>query len=145
MDIKEIKELIALLSESDLTALEVEEGERKIRLERNTRGHMTGIPVDLPAANEFPLPAAKAPEGIDFNEARDITSPMVGVFYSAPEPDAKPFVTIGSRVKKGDVLCIIETMKLMNEIKAEEEGEIVDLCVSDGAIVEFGQTIFKIF
>ncbi len=71
-----------------------------------------------------------------------VKSPMVGVFYAKPAPDEKPFVTVGSRVEKGDVLCIIEAMKLMNEITADLEGEITEVCVSDGDIVEFGQPLF---
>ncbi len=70
---------------------------------------------------------------------------MVGVFYAAPAPGAQPYVSIGSKVKAGDVLCLIEAMKLMNEITAEKDGEIVDICAQDGQIVEFGQTVFKIF
>lgn len=71
-------------------------------------------------------------------------SPMVGVFYSAPSPQSKPFVEVGSRVKKGDVLCIVEAMKLMNEITAELDGEIVEVCAASGDVVEYGQTLFRI-
>lgn len=93
-----------------------------------------------------PAPAASVPDGgVDFNALSEFKSPMVGVFYAAPGPDQAPFVEVGKRVKKGDVLCIIEAMKLMNEITAEQDGEIVDICVSDGDVVEYGQTLFKIF
>ena len=70
---------------------------------------------------------------------------MVGIFYAAPSPDAEPFVKVGSKVKKGDTLCIIEAMKLMNDVVAEEDGEIVEICAENGSLVEFGQTLFKIF
>jgi acetyl-CoA carboxylase biotin carboxyl carrier protein len=73
----------------------------------------------------------------------DVKSPLVGVYYAAPSPDAETFVSIGSNVKKGDVLCIIETMKLMNEIIAEQDGEIIDICIKNGEIAEFGQVLFK--
>jgi len=84
-------------------------------------------------------------EVVDFNRITEVKSPIVGVFYAAPSPDVEPFVTIGSKVKKGDVLCIVEAMKLMNEITAECDGEIVDICVKNGEITEFGQVLFKIF
>ena len=70
---------------------------------------------------------------------------MVGIFYSAPSPDAEPFVKVGKKVKKGDTLCIIEAMKLMNDVVAEEDGEIVEICADNGSLVEFGQVLFKIF
>ena len=76
--------------------------------------------------------------------AAEVKSPMVGVFYSAPSPESDPFVHIGNTVKKGDVLCILEAMKLMNEIQAEQDGEIVDICAKNGDVVEFGQVLFKI-
>ena len=81
----------------------------------------------------------------DYNKYRDIKSPMVGIFYTAPSPEAEPFVKVGSKVKKGDTLCIIEAMKLMNDVVAEEDGEIVEICAENGALVEFGQILFKIF
>ena len=73
-----------------------------------------------------------------------VLSPMVGVFYASPSPSDPPFVTVGSKVKKGDVLCIIEAMKLMNEITAEEDGEIIDICTANGSVVEYGQILFKL-
>jgi len=81
---------------------------------------------------------------VDFNNLVEVQSPMVGVFYAASAPDAAPYVTVGSKVKKGDTLCIIEAMKLLNEINAEVDGEIADICVENGQVVEFGQTLFKI-
>ena len=105
----------------------------------------TAAPAPVAAPVET-VPAAPAHEetNVDFNRAREIKSPMVGVFYAAPSPDAKPFVEVGSRVKKGDVVCIVEAMKLMNEITAEFDGEVVDICVRNGEVVEFGQTLFKL-
>ena len=108
------------------------------------------------ASRTAPQPAAvdnqpqnpnEAPVGstIHFNHITEVKSPMVGVFYAAPSPDAQPLVQVGSKVKKGDVLCIIEAMKLMNEITAEQDGEIVDICVKSGEVVEYSQTLFKIF
>jgi acetyl-CoA carboxylase biotin carboxyl carrier protein len=82
---------------------------------------------------------------VDFNEISEVKSPMVGVFYQAPSPESEPFVKIGGRIKKGDVLCIIEAMKVMNEITADVDGELVDICAENGQIVEFGQTLFKVY
>ena len=82
--------------------------------------------------------------GPDFGAARMVVSPMVGVFYASPSPDDPPFVKVGQKVHKGDVLCIIEAMKLMNEITAEEDGEIIDVCATNGSVVEYGQTLFKL-
>lgn len=144
MDIKEIKTLIAVMEESSLTALEVEVPELKVRLERNLANSMVEVvqqpvysmPAGVPAAAQAP-----AKENAFYKE---IKSPMVGVFYTASAPEADPYVTKGSQVKKGDVVCIIEAMKLMNEIAAEEEGQIVEICVQNGQIVEYGQTLFKL-
>mgnify|MGYP002533655677 CR=1 FL=1 len=99
----------------------------------------------MPAMPAAPAaaPVAAADAGADFNAAKMVTSPMVGVFYASPSPTDPPFVTVGSKVKKGDVLCIIEAMKLMNEITAEEDGEIIDICATNGSVVEYGQILFK--
>lgn len=158
MDIKEIKTLIAVMEESSLTALEVEVPELKVRLERNLANSMVEVvqqpvysmPAGAPAAAAqasapAPSPAAAAETPARENAFyKEIKSPMVGVFYTASAPEADPYVTKGSQVKKGDVVCIIEAMKLMNEIAAEEEGQIVEVCVQNGQIVEYGQTLFKL-
>ena len=147
MDIKQIKALAKLLKDADLNVLEVSEGENKIRLEKTA-------PVLEKANWHKPRPSvpdalckdtAPLPNEVDFNKINEIKSPMIGVFYSAPSEDAEPYVKIGDKVKKGDVLCIIEAMKLMNEICTEEDGEIVDICAQNGQVVEYGQTIFKLF
>ena len=147
MDIKLIKQMANIVSDMNLGCLEVEEGELRIRIE--------GRPsCAAPASLETPAPAVKAektaaPEkddaGVDFNEIHTVVSPMVGVFYSAASPESEPFVKIGGRVKKGETLCIVEAMKLMNEIAADRDGEIVDICAKNGDVVEYGQTLFKIF
>lgn len=147
MDMQQIEALARLIQQSDLTALEVSEGAVRIRLERErtAAAEMTAAvaapPVVMPV-QESQLDPSPA---VDFNHITEIKSPMVGVFYAAPAPGAQPYVSIGSKVKAGDVLCLIEAMKLMNEITAEKDGEIVDICAQDGQIVEYGQTVFKIF
>lgn len=148
MDIKLVRELAEVLKEMNLSTIEVEEGELKIKIE-NAKAESEAIaPQPAPLnSTQFVVPDAipDSNPGLDFNSVHTVDSPMVGVFYAAPNPDSEPYVTLGSKVKKGDVLCIIEAMKLMNEIVAETDGEIVDVCVSNGDVVEYGQTLFKIF
>lgn len=137
MKINDIKALAELVSKNNLSALEYSEGETHLRIENAPR-----TVTVAPAVEAAPVAAADA--GADFNAAKMVTSPMVGVFYASPSPTDPPFVTVGSKVKKGDVLCIIEAMKLMNEITAEEDGEIIDICATNGSVVEYGQILFKL-
>ena len=149
MNIKQIRELAQIAAENGLSAIEIAEGENRVRIERAVAAP-AAVPavVSMPApvaAPTAPAPAPAAEEtNVDFNRTREIKSPMVGVFYAAPSPDAKPFVEVGSKVKKGDIVCIVEAMKLMNEITAEFDGEVVDVCVHNGDVVEYGQTLFKL-
>ena len=155
MNIKQIKALAQILAQNDLSALEINEGETHIRLERTVaqpaaQAGAVLVAPPMPAAaaqpaQEAPASAPVEDPGVDFNDVFEAKSPLVGVFYAAPSPGAEPFVRVGSRVKKGDVLCIVEAMKLMNEIQAEHDGEIVDICAHDGDVVEFGQTLFKLY
>ena len=140
-NIDEIKELIALLESSSLAVLEVKEGDSKVHLEKpgNITVNNTGVaPVVAPAAPVVPAAAPAAETG------KTINAPIVGVFYAAPSPDAEPYVSVGKRVKKGDVVCIIEAMKCMNEIQAEEDGEITAVLANNGELVEYGQPLFTI-
>lgn len=140
MNIQQIRELAQIVRENGLSALEVSENECRIRIECE-HGRTEAQPLPLPMQTVHVEPE----EGtVDFNRAREIKSPMVGVFYAASAPEAKPFVQVGSKVKKGDVVCIVEAMKLMNEITADIDGEVVDICVSDGDVVEYGQPLFKL-
>lgn len=155
MNIKQIKALAQILAQNDLSALEINEGETHIRLERTVaqsaaQAGAVLVAPPMPAAaaqsaQEAPASAPVEDPGVDFNDVFEAKSPLVGVFYAAPSPGAEPFVRVGSRVEKGDVLCIVEAMKLMNEIQAERDGEIVDICAHDGDVVEFGQTLFKLY
>jgi acetyl-CoA carboxylase biotin carboxyl carrier protein len=141
-NIDEIKELIALLESSSLAVLEVKEGDSKVHLEKpgNITVNNTGVaPVAAPAAAPAAPAAAPAAE-----TGKTINAPIVGVFYAAPSPDAEPYVSVGKRVKKGDVVCIIEAMKCMNEIQAEEDGEITAVLANNGELVEYGQPLFTI-
>lgn len=143
MNIENIKQLAEILSSHGLTRLEVSEGETKIYLEKMA-STVESSAVSLPVQKQQSVDTGMA-QTIDFNNIIEVKSPIVGVFYGSPSPDSEPFVKIGSKVRKGDVLCIIEAMKLMNEVVAECDGEIVDVCIKNGEIVEFGQILFKLF
>ena len=143
MKIEDIRALAEIMAETGLTALRVTEGDLDLRLERQSAVTVVsqGAPAPVPAVSQ-PVPAPEAAPAAD--NLKEVRSPMVGTFYSAPSPESEPYVQIGSRVKKGDVLCVIEAMKLLNEITAETDGEIADICVINGQAVEFGQVLFKI-
>ena len=148
MNIKQIRELAQILSSNELSALEITEGETRIRMERGGREAVRPVlqavgQADVSAADEAPVQQERG-AGVDFNRLTEVRSPLVGVFYAAPSPDAEAFVKVGSVVKKGDVLCIVEAMKLMNEIVAEQDGTVVDVCAHNGDVVEYGQTLFKL-
>lgn len=137
MRIEEIKELVAILEQSSLSYLEVTKGEFQLKLGKSVSAETAGpVETTVPAKSEI-VEVPSIPVG-----GTPVTSPMVGVFYAAPSPESEPFVTVGQSVKKGQVVCIIEAMKLMNEIAAEKDGVITDVCVSNGDIVEFGQPLF---
>lgn len=150
MDIKKIKALADVLNDKGLSSLELEEGDSRIKLERNTPSYHFSGETSLPEMST-PAPAvqiesapAVEPEANSYPNAKEIKSPMVGVFYAAPSPESAPFVQVGDKVKKGDTLCVIEAMKLMNDIACDTDGEIAEICVSNGDVVEYSQTLFKI-
>ena len=154
MDIRVIRAVLGLFEKSVLNKMEITEGEFTIRLEKGG----TVIPeIRLPNfAAPMPLPAS-AGQGaavgaasdtdkgvVNFNNAKEVKSPMVGVFYAAPSPDSESFVKRGAKVKKGDILCVIEAMKVLNEITSPFDGEVADICADNGQLVEFSQVLFKI-
>ena len=143
MDIEEIRKLVALMVENDLAELDVSDGESKIKLRRGPSGEvvMGAAPAPAGAQAEVQPPAAVEGPGRDVVE---IKRPMVGTFYSAPGPDSDPFVGAGSTVGPDDVVCVVEAMKVMNEIKAECAGQIVEICVTNAEPVEFGQVLFRV-
>ncbi len=145
MNLKNIKDLCALLSEHDLTLIEVEEEGVRIKIGKDCPAPKTGAVPAAPASVPQAASLNPAADEVDFNRLIEVKSPLVGVFYSAASPESVPFVSIGSKVKKGDVLCILETMKLMNEVTADCDGEIVDICIKNGDIAEYGQVLFKMF
>ena len=139
MNETDIRKYAGLMQELGLTGLEITEDNKVVRLERTLPAPVREITAVNAGENGV------LPKNQEEGDYISVKSGIVGVFYAAPGPDQAPFVEVGKRVKKGDVLCIIEAMKLMNEITAEQDGEIVDICVSDGDVVEYGQTLFKIF
>ncbi len=144
MKISDIKTLADVMNHADLSVLEYSEGEAHIRLERGTKQVVT-VAAPQPVIDPAVAPhSVSEEEQNDFNNLCELKAPMVGVFYAAPSPDAKPFVRVGDTVEKGQVVCIIEAMKLMNDITAPVTGRIVDILALDGAVLEFGQTIMKI-
>ncbi|MGN0538167.1 MAG: acetyl-CoA carboxylase biotin carboxyl carrier protein [Acutalibacteraceae bacterium] len=158
--IDEIKALLAAFNDSKATELEIKNGDgEKLLIKQSTEKstYITSAPIppmstevitSAPAVSTVNTePTEKSEEKTEesaFADAKVITSPMVGVFYAAPSPDSEPYVTVGSTVKKGDVLCLIEAMKLMNEIQSEQSGEIVKICVENGQVVEYGQPLFMV-
>ncbi len=147
MNIDNIRQLAEIMTFSGLSCIEVTENDVKIRLEREAAlpsARMQMAQESLPVS--LPLEAHIQPgeQVVDFNKVREIKSPMVGLFYPAASPGKPPFVLKGDKIKKGDVLCIIEAMKMMNEIIAEEDGTLLDVCVQEGQLVEFSQVLFKI-
>lgn len=153
MDIRKVKKLIELLEESGIAEIEISEGEESVRISRYAPG---GAPAPVvhyaasaPAAFAPPVaaPAAVAPAAVPAAPPRNdhtVTAPMVGTFYAAATPGAKPFVDIGSEVGVGDTLCIIEAMKMMNQIESDKAGRVSAVLIKNGEPVEFGQPLFII-
>jgi acetyl-CoA carboxylase biotin carboxyl carrier protein len=152
MNVKEIKELIALMNENGLTEVEIENGGFKIKLKKTSEGVIQQqiVPHVVPAAiAHAPLApqekAAAAPsQAPAAQNTVEIKSSMVGTFYRAPSPEAPPYVDVGQNLEVGQVVCIVEAMKLMNEIKSEVRGKIVKIFVDNGQPVEFGQPLFLV-
>jgi acetyl-CoA carboxylase biotin carboxyl carrier protein len=150
MDIRKVKKLIELLDESGIAEIEITEGEESVRISRYAQG--TPVTVAAPAAAAPPpAPAQGAPEpaaapapAAAEEDGVEIKAPMVGTFYSAPSPGASPYVQVGDRVNKGDTICIIEAMKMMNQIEAEVGGIVKSIRVQNGEPVEYGQTLVVI-
>jgi acetyl-CoA carboxylase biotin carboxyl carrier protein len=149
LDLKEIRELIALMRRNELSEFEMETEGFRIKLKKGgdtVIAHApvayAAAPVPAPAPEAGPAAAAPSPEAKP--EGREITSPMVGTFYAAPSPEAKPFVEAGAEITEETVVCIIEAMKVMNEIKAETRGVIAEVMVENGKPVQFGQALFRL-
>ena len=157
MELKDIKAIIDLMKKNDLSVFELEKDGIKLKLVKGTQGPVLTTPIALAPGIGGAAPAAAAP-GVAQPEGaagaleksssgpalKDITSPMVGTFYRSPSPEAGPFVDVGTTVNEDTVVCIIEAMKVMNEIKAETSGVIAEIMVENGKPVQFGQALFKV-
>lgn len=143
MDIRKVRKLIELLEESGIAEIEIKEGEEAVRIRRGTSMTVPGQAVSQPpaaATDDEARPAKEQP----IADGHTVKSPMVGTFYEAPTPGQKPFVTVGQSVKTGDTLCIIEAMKMLNQIEADKDGVIRARLVENAQPVEFGQALFVI-
>lgn len=146
-----IEKLAKVLSETGLTEISLEDGEQAITLRKDVivapaaavAAPVVAAPVSAPVA-QAQASASPAEASAPAKKGTPITSPMVGTFYKAPSPDSDPFVSVGSSVNQGDVVCIVEAMKMMNEIESEVSGKVIEICVEDGQPVEFGQVLMYV-
>ena len=154
MDLRKIKKLMELLEESGIAEIEVKEGEESIKLSRNISSTTN---MQVPQIIQQPMQTSQPPsnqqtsdvgtsvvDNLKEEKRNTVNSPMVGTFYSSASPESKPFVTVGQSVKKGDTLCILEAMKMMNQVQAESDGKIVEILVDNAEPVEFDQPLFVI-
>ena len=142
-----IEKLAKIITDNGLTEISLEDGEQAITIRKDLPevSIAPSAPIVSPAPQAVPAAAASAPtKQTEEPKGKAIVSPMVGTFYSAPSPDANPFVEVGSNVEAGDVVCIIEAMKLMNEIKSEQSGKVVQICVKNGDPIEYGQVLMYV-
>lgn len=158
MDSKRLAEIADVMEDRGLTRVRVEEPDgTAVELERASAAQPVAVPMPMPmpsamaapvaaptVAPAAPEPAAQTPAAAPEPKGTEVTAPMVGVFYAAPAPGDEPFVHVGSKVKAGETLCIIEAMKVLNEVTAEADGEVIEICVADGDLVEFGSCLMRI-
>lgn len=156
MDSKRLAEIADVMEDRGLTRVRVEEPDgTAVELERASAAQPVAVPMPMPSAMAAPVaapaaapaapePVVQAPASAPEPQGAKVTAPMVGVFYAAPAPGDEPFVHVGSKVKAGETLCIIEAMKVLNEVTAEADGEVLEICVADGDLVEFGSCLMRI-
>ena len=156
MDSKRLAEIADVMEDRGLTRVRVEEPDgTAVELERASVAQPVAVPMPMPGAvaaqvaaptvaPAAPEPATQIPAAAPEPKGTEVTAPMVGVFYAAPAPGDEPFVRVGSKVKAGETLCIIEAMKVLNEVTAEADGEVLEICVADGDLVEFGSCLMRI-
>ena len=156
MDSKRLAEIADVMEDRGLTRVRVEEPDgTAVELERASVAQPVAVPMPMPSAMAAqvaaptvapaaPEPATQTPAAAPEPKGTEVTAPMVGAFYAAPAPGDEPFVRVGSKVKAGETLCIIEAMKVLNEVTAEADGEVLEICVADGDLVEFGSCLMRI-
>lgn len=142
MDLRKIKKLIEMLQESDLNEIEVKEGEESVRINRKKESIIQTTAPSTPKTNQ--LEKSDGEDTIEYDNHEKIVSPMVGTFYRKPAPDKEPFIEVGQMIKKGETVCIIEAMKMMNQVKSEFDGKVTSINIGDGEPVEFGQELISI-
>ena len=148
MDIRKVKKLIEMLESSELEVIEIKEGEESVRLVKKQTetvvSHVTQNPADPVTEKTVIGHSQEALSTIKAADGEVITSPMVGTFYAAPSPGAKPFISVGDEIQEGDIVCIVEAMKMMNEIKSDFSGKVTSVLVENSDPVEFGQALFTV-
>lgn len=144
MNMNEIRALAELMVECGLESLKIEDGDYQVSMTRAGTVSVQPAVVAAPAPVAAPVAVAAAAEPAPALALKTINSPIVGVYYQSSSPDAEPYVKVGQRVSKGDVLCIVEAMKMMNEITSDYDGEITEILVRDGQVVEYGQALFAL-
>ncbi len=150
MDLKEIRQLIKMVESSDISQFEIQEEGKKLKITKNSHSsaqvvqHTVAPPAPAAAAPAPAAPEQAAPAPAKKDNVVEVLSPMVGTFYRSPSPDSDPYTDVGKTVKAGDVLCIVEAMKLMNEIESEVSGKVVEICVENGEPVEYNQVLFRV-
>ena len=146
MDLRKIKKLIEMLQESDLNEIEVKEGEESVRINRKKEVHISPSAPQVSLSTPEQQQAVSSPAGEEelSSELTSITSPMVGTFYRSPAPGKPPFIEIGQKIKAGDVVCIVEAMKMMNQVKSDVDGIVREIHIEDGQPVEFDQPLISI-
>ncbi len=142
MDILKIKQIITLFEESKLASMELEVDDIKIKMDKATATNFVQMPVVSEVTQAQPVVEVKA--SVDSTPKETIKSPLVGTYYSSPAPDAKPFVEVGKKINKGDVICIVEAMKVMNEIKADKSGVVKEILCQSGDVVQYDQDIIVV-
>ena len=142
MDLRKIKKLIEMLQESDLNEIEVKEGEESVRINRKKESIIQTTAPSTPKTDQ--LEKNDGENTFEYDNHEKIVSPMVGTFYRKPAPDKEPFIEVGQMIKKGETVCIIEAMKMMNQVKSEFDGTVVSINIGDGEPVEFGQELISI-
>lgn len=150
MDIRKVKKLMELLEESGMSEIEIKEGEESVKISRYGNSPAPAQnPIQSFVQQQAPVSSAPTSQTASPNEqpqetGQSVTSPMVGTFYSAPSPTAKPFVSIGQKINQGDTVGIIEAMKIMNQIESDQSGTVIEILVKDGEAVEFGQSLIVV-
>ena len=150
MDIRKVKKLMELLEESGMSEIEIKEGEESVKISRYGNSPAPAQhPIQSLVQQQAPVSSAPTSQTASPNEqpqetGQSVTSPMVGTFYSAPSPTAKPFVSIGQKINQGDTVGIIEAMKIMNQIESDQSGTVIEILVKDGEAVEFGQSLIVV-